>query len=128
LIELGFEVLLPWSSTLGYDLAYYIVEETRSFGFFVHREPRLVRIQVKAAHLSSDGTYLEFHTSTKDYTGKRQGYAGQVEAFAVYSPDTKKVYWVDIRDAPGKKMTLRLEWGRHGIETKPMNWARDYEL
>ncbi len=38
LVQLGFEVLLPWADHLGYDLAYYVVEEYRSFGFFVHQE------------------------------------------------------------------------------------------
>jgi hypothetical protein len=32
LVELGFEVLLPWASHLGYDLAYYLVEEHRNLG------------------------------------------------------------------------------------------------
>ena len=56
LVQLGFEVLLPWADHLGYDLAYYVVEEYRSFGFFVHQEARLVRIQCKTAWPSKDGT------------------------------------------------------------------------
>ena len=28
LVQLGFEVLLPWADHLGYDLAYYVVEDT----------------------------------------------------------------------------------------------------
>ena len=47
LVQLGFEVLLPWADHLGYDLAYYVTEEHRSYGFFVHRESYLIRIQVK---------------------------------------------------------------------------------
>jgi PD-(D/E)XK endonuclease len=47
LVQLGFEVLLPWADHLGYDLAYYVTTEERHFGFFVHREARLVRIQCK---------------------------------------------------------------------------------
>ena len=38
LVELGLEVLLPWEPYLRYDLAYYVTEEQRHFGFFVHRE------------------------------------------------------------------------------------------
>ena len=51
LVQLGFEVLLPWADHLGYDLAYYATEEHRSFGFFVHQEAHLVRIQVKTGVL-----------------------------------------------------------------------------
>ena len=36
LVQLGYEVLLPWSPDLGYDLAYYVETEERQFGFFVH--------------------------------------------------------------------------------------------
>ena len=62
LVQLGFEVLLPWADHLGYDLAYYVVEEHRNFGFFVHQEARLVRIQCKTARLIKDGTCFEFNT------------------------------------------------------------------
>jgi hypothetical protein len=37
LVQLRYEVLLPWADHLGYDLAYYVTEEQRSFGFFAHR-------------------------------------------------------------------------------------------
>lgn len=51
LVQLGYEVLLPWADHLGYDLAYYVTEEHRNFGFFVHRESHLVRVQCKMALL-----------------------------------------------------------------------------
>ena len=64
LVQLGFEVLLPWADHLGYDLAYLVTEEHRNFGFFVHRESHLVRIQVKTAWISKDGSAIEFNTSS----------------------------------------------------------------
>ncbi len=79
-VQLGYEVLLPWADHLGYDLAYYEVEEHHHFGFFVYREARLVRVQCKTARLSKDGTYLEFNTSTvsprKNGPNKKSGYKG----------------------------------------------------
>ncbi len=42
LVQLGFEVLLPWADHLGYDLAYYVTEEHRSLGFFVHQRKRIL--------------------------------------------------------------------------------------
>ncbi len=94
LVQLGYEVLLPWADHLGYDLAYYTVEESRNFGFFIHREARLIRFQCKTARLSKDGSYIEFNTSTvsvrKHGMNKKTGYKGKAEYFAIYSPDTGK--------------------------------------
>jgi PD-(D/E)XK endonuclease len=147
LVQLGFEVLLPWADHLGYDLAYYVVEEYRSFGFFVHREARLVRIQCKTAWLSKDGTYLMFNTSTvsprKTSQNKKSGYKGKADFFAVYSPDTGKIYMVGVNDAPNGDMNLRfksagiMRGGRHHMYNVPYEnienkaaytWAEDYEI
>ncbi len=56
LVQLGFEVLLPWADHLGYDLTYYSELEHRSFGFFVPQEALLVRIQVKTGRIAKDET------------------------------------------------------------------------
>ena len=86
LVQLGFEVLLPWADHLGYDMAYYIETTERHFGFFVHNEARLVRIQVKTGRLSRDGAYLVFNTSTvsprKNGINRKSGYKGKAEYFA----------------------------------------------
>ena len=152
LVQMGFEVLLPWADHLGYDLAYYIVEEQRNFGFFIHREARLVRIQCKTARLSKDGTHLTFNTSTvssrKVGKNKRSGYKGKAEYFAVYSPDTGKIYMIAVDDAPTGSMNLRFKnagiivGGRYASNrhitheeasgfSKTMHkfwWAEDYEI
>lgn len=70
LVQLGHEVLLPWSQDLGYDLAYYVETEERHFGFFTHKESQLVRVQCKVAWLSSDGGSLKFNTSTVSMGGR----------------------------------------------------------
>src|SRR6266568_7853374 len=104
LVQLGYEVLLPWSPDLGYDLAYYVETEERHFGFFVHKESQLVRIQCKVAWLSKDGSCLVFNTSTASFGNsskkKRSGYRGRADWFAVYSPDTRNVYMVSVWDVP----------------------------
>jgi hypothetical protein len=131
LVQLGFEVLLPWADHLGYDLAYYVTEEHQNFGFFVHRESYLVRIQVKTAWLSKDGTAIEFNTSTVS-AGKRgnkkSGYEGKAEYFGVFSPDTGKVYMVAVPEAAKSNMTLRLEGNAYVYPGTPVKWARDYEI
>jgi PD-(D/E)XK endonuclease len=81
LVQLGLEVLLPWADHLGYDLAYYVVEEYRSFGFFVHQATHLVRIQVKTGRITKDGTCFEFNTvsvttNTRGSNHRKRGYVG----------------------------------------------------
>lgn len=148
LVQLGFEVLLPWADHLGYDLAYYVTTEERHFGFFVHRDSRLVRIQCKTAWLSKDNTYLEFNTSTvsvrKRGNNKKSGYKGKAEYFAIYSPDTGKIYMIAVDEAPEGNMNLRFKnagvirsnsrqsW-RVSYEEAIMsgvkyNWAENYEI
>lgn len=146
LVQLGFEVLLPWADHLGYDMAYYIVEEHRNFGFFVHREARLVRIQCKTGRLVKDGSCFEFSTVSVS-AGKRgnlkKGYVGKAEYFAVYLPDNGKVYMIAVNEAPrSTDMTLRfksagLVRGNHKktytvpyeeINDPRFHWAEDYEI
>jgi PD-(D/E)XK endonuclease len=150
LVQMGFEVLLPWAGHLGYDLAYYAVEEHRSFGFFVHPETQLVRIQVKTGRIAKDGTCFEFNTvsvttNTKGSNHRKRGYVGKAEYFGVYVPDTGKVYIVAVKEAPQTgSMTLRFKnagvirsngrqsW-RVSYEEAVMsgvkyNWAEDYEI
>jgi hypothetical protein len=113
LVQLGYEVLLPWADHLGYDLAYYLTEKSRSFGFFVHQESSLVRVQCKTARLISDGQCLEFNTLSNISAkrgNKRVGYAGKAEYFAAYSPDTEQVYMIPVNQAPkGGSMILRFK-------------------
>ena len=134
LVQLGFEVLLPWGDHLGYDLAYYVTTEEQHFGFFVHRESSLVRIQCKVAWLSNDGNYLNFNTSTVSAGGreiwkkKKSGYEGRAEYFGVYSPNTEKVYMISVSEAPpSSSMQLRLRASKNNQE-KNIKWAKNYEL
>jgi hypothetical protein len=134
LVQLGYEVLLPWSQDLGYDLAYYIETEERHFGFFVHKESQLVRVQCKTARLSKDGGSLIFNTSTASFGGpgvwkkKRSGYRSRADWFGVHSPDTGKVYMISVWDAPdASHMTLRLSAPKNN-QGRGVKWAKDYEI
>lgn len=134
LVQLGYEVLLPWSQDLGYDLAYYVETEEQHFGFFSHKENQLVRVQCKVAWLSSDRGFLKFNTSTVSMGGagvwkkKKSGYRGRADWFGVYSPDTGKIYMVSVWEAPNASdMNLRLLPSKNNQE-KNVHWARDYEL
>ncbi len=147
LVQLGFEVLLPWADHLGYDLAYYVTEEHRSFGFFVHQESHLVRVQCKTGRLTKDGAYIAFNTIST--TANRRGvntkktYVGKAEFFAAYLPENGKVYMIAVNEAPtSSDMTLRfksagLVRGNHKktyivpyeeINDPQFHWAEDYEI
>ena len=146
LVQLGFDVLLPWADYLGYDMAFYVTEEHRSFGFFVHQESHLVRVQCKTARLVSNGQCIEFNTLSNISAkrgNRRVDYTGRAEYFAAYSPDTGKVYMVPVKEAPkGGSMILRfksagLVRGNHKnthvvpyeeITDPRFNWAEDYEI
>lgn len=148
LVQLGYEVLLPWADHLGYDLAYYIVEEYRNFGFLVHQEARFVRIQCKTGRLEKDGSCFVFNTVSIS-AGRRgnlkKGYMGKAEYFAVYLPENGKIYMIPVSDAPGRNdMTLRFKSagvirsnGRQNWRVSyeeavasgvKYNWAEDYEM
>lgn len=148
LVELGYEVLLPWADHLGYDLAYSVTEEHRSFGFFVHQESRFIRVQCKTGRLTKDGNCFEFNTVSVS-AGKRgnlkKGYIGKAEVFAVYLPANGKVYIIPVDEAPGRTdMILRFKSagvirsnGRQSWRVSyeeaiggvaKYNWAEDYEL
>ena len=73
------------------------------------------RVQCKTAWLESDENTLRFavaslpcHTKAERTSHGCQDYHGQVDYFAVYSPDTGKVYLVPISHVGKTEMKLRL--------------------
>lgn len=131
LVELGYEVLLPWADHLGYDLAYYVSTEERYFGFFVHEASHLVRVQCKTAWLSKDETCLEFNTSTvsvrKNGKNKKSNYRGKAEYFAIYSPDTRKVYMLAVDEATKYNMSFRFKSAGVVRSNGKQSWCVSYE-
>jgi hypothetical protein len=126
LIELGFEVLEPVGNHLRYDLAYYV---STSSG----EKAQLVRIQCKSARLSRDKTCLLFNAYNLGGEGRRQkrGYQGDAEYFGIYSPDTRKVYMIQVDECFVGEMSLRLaSTGKQGKNqySAGVRWAQDYEI
>ena len=60
-------------------------------------------------------------------TMTRKHYRGDVEYFAVYSPDTDKVYLIPIDHVGTTQARLRLVPTANNQE-KNVRWAQDYEL
>jgi hypothetical protein len=89
LLELGYEVLLPYSSTAVYDLAYFSPPRKKLFGGMTGPGMTML-VQVKTAQVVEDGKYLTFLTSRNTRTNgrrnKRRSYVGEVDEFMAYSP------------------------------------------
>jgi hypothetical protein len=128
LLELGYEVLLPYSSTAPYDLAYF--SPPRKTLFSGSSGPGMVMlVQVKTAQIIENGKYLTFLTSrnTRTNGNKRRSYLEEIDEFMAYSPDTGKVYLVAAHEAPPTRMILCLASGIRG-PYKGTPLAKDYEL
>lgn len=99
LLKRGKVVLRPFGDSQRYDL---VIDEG---------DGRFVRVQVKTARMSRGGYSLEFNTASSyaHRGGKRKGYKGAIDLFAVYSPDLDRVYLVPVDDVPeGSCASLRL--------------------
>ena len=114
LAEAGKSVLIPWGEER-YDLA-------------LDEGGRLVRIQCKTGILRNG--CVDFKTCIMDIRRPLGdgGYHGQIEAFAVYCPQTGQAYLVPIEAVPGPTLArLRVDPTRNG-QLRGIRWARDFEL
>src|SRR5690348_3729736 len=122
LLEAGYNVLTPYGDNTRYDL---VIEDANG---------QFWRVQCKTGWIEADGAYIELATASSYYHTKagrtghgRKDYRGQVEYFAVYCPDTGKVYLVPIDHVGITNARLRLvETGNK--QSKNVRWAKDYEL
>jgi hypothetical protein len=85
---------------------------------------RLVRVQCKSARLI--GGIIQFRTCSNTLNTPRS-YAGEIDEFGVYSPDTGLVYLVPADGVPSRACALRLSPARNGQSTG-IRWAGDYLL
>jgi hypothetical protein len=114
LVSLGKVVLIPWGEER-YDL---VLDEG----------DRFVRVQCKTGTLRRG--LVVFKTCITD--ARRPlgdgGYAGQVDAFAVYCPQLKRAFFVPIAAVTSPFWGyLRVEPPLNG-QVRNIRWARDYEL
>jgi hypothetical protein len=114
LVSMGKTVLIPWLESR-YDL---VVDEGEHF----------VRIQCKTGVLR-DGCIV-FKTCITD--ARRPlgdgGYAGQIDAFAVYSPQLTRAFLVPIGALTSTNYGyLRVEPPLNG-QVRNIRWAKDYEI
>lgn len=113
---------------LGIGVYKPIADERCDFIFDLH--PRLVRVQCKWARRYGDVLVLRLYSNRRTINGmKRSLYSpSEVDAFAVYSPDTDRCYFLEIAEFVGRTaVQLRLEETRNN-QRAGINWARDFEF
>ncbi len=122
LVYSGYTVLKPYGENQRYDLV--IEDADRQFW----------RVQCKTAWLSKDQKIRVFNACSNHYayasqkdTMTRKHYRGDVEYFAVYSPDTDKVYLIPIDHVGTSHASLRLIAAKNGNQ-HGIRMAQDYEL
>jgi hypothetical protein len=114
----GYVLLIPFGENTRYDL---VVDDGRV----------LTRVQCKTGRLRSGA--VEFAvTSTYGHhqnpATARRTYAGQIDCFAVYCPETAGVYLVPIADVPTRATArLRVAPARNG-QAKGIRHAAHYEI
>lgn len=112
LVRSGARVYLPAFGSHGrIDLVY-------------ERDCGVVRVQMKTASLIGDT--LRFWT-TSNTANSPVTYAGQIDEFGVYSPDTGLVYIVPADGLPSGGCFLRLGPTRNG-QRSGIRWASEYVL
>jgi hypothetical protein len=84
----------------------------------------LVRVQCKTSRLVGEVLVFPTCSHTKNL---RRGYAGEVDAFGVYSPARNLVYLVSASGVPKGYGSLRVAPTRNG-QRKGVSWADDYLL
>lgn len=94
-LKAGFGVLVPFGDNRRYDL---VVED---HGLFL-------RVQCKTASLCNDGACIRFNARSTNPLRPRRSYRGDADLFAVYSPDTRKVYILPVDQVGEVGVWLRL--------------------
>lgn len=101
-LRAGFPVLLPFGDNQRYDM---VVEADGGF----------LRVQCKTARRIQGGAVLCFSAHSGVWgvgdraVSRKQPYRGEADLFAVYSPDTRQVYILEVGQVPVTDVWMRLE-------------------
>ena len=115
-LRAGQNVLVPFGDRNRYDLV-------------IESDGKFERIQVKTGRLRNGAVLFKGKSSTRS-GGQRveKGYHGQIEKFAVYCADNKKIYLVPVAIC-GRSGTvhLRITCAKNGM-SKGIHAASDFEF
>lgn len=108
-LEKDYQVLIPFGGRERYDL-------------LLDKNNKFTRVQVKTGRLKNGAV-----TASIASPNKKNDYRGDIDIFAIYCPDNKRVYIVDIDEIKDKKsISLRVAPTKHNrLDTK---YAKDYML
>lgn len=114
LVKRGVTVLEPFGDNERYD-------------FVINIEGKFYRLQIKTARIENGRLQFETRsTGTLTRSIEKETYAGDVDAFIVYSPDIERTFAVEIADAPATSMSLRLKEPKKSSPN--INWAENHSL
>lgn len=111
-VERGYSVLTPWGDNQRYDLVLDLGSE-------------FVRVQCKTARLSGRGGITFSCQSVNWNTKTKKDYRGEVDIFAVYSPDLDNIFILPVEDVGTTACTLRYKMPKNN-QKKGVAWATDY--
>ncbi|WP_121821760.1 group I intron-associated PD-(D/E)XK endonuclease [Halostella salina] len=116
-LDSGLSVSVPFGDSDRYDL---VVDE--------HGE--LYRMQCKTGNWVNGTVRFNLYTSTVTSNGRmqREYTHEEIDAYAVYSPETATAYWVPVGDTGTGEMRLRVEDPHPKAPASAINWADEYTL
>ena len=120
LLEAGYNVLVPYGDAQRYDL---VIEDAD--GKFWKIQCKVGWMDKECVRFNTSSNHYQYRGGKDNYT--RRGYVGQIDYFAVYSPDTGKVYLVPVDHAGKTDMWLRLTPAKTRNQ-HDTHMAEDYEL
>jgi hypothetical protein len=115
--KLGVGVFAPRTDGERYDLIFDL-------------RPQLMRVQCKWASRCGDVIIVRCYSCRRNRDGlvRRPYGAGEVDAYAAYSPDTDRCYLIPAQDLTDRfQVSLRLEPTRNNQQLL-VHWAKDYEF
>jgi hypothetical protein len=115
-VQLGYAVFLPVGHNHRYD---FLVEAEAG---------RFLRVQCKTGRLTKG--VIRFNTVSTRSNRKdvhRRGYAGEVDAFAVWCPQNQQAYFVPVEELAAGIGSLRVEAAANN-QRRGVRWAADYAL
>jgi hypothetical protein len=112
LLQKGFSVSIPFGDNQRYDL-------------LLDTGTELLKVQCKTAWLDRGRLRANTCSTFPNKNRKRINYIDSIDMFLIYSPDTDKVYKVNIRDAGITEIILRLDAPKR--KDKNIRMAKDFE-
>lgn len=112
-LQVGWVVLQPFGDNQRYDL---VVDRGNGFE----------RVQVKTGRLKNGVIWFEPCSTYAHRGGKRKSYLGQIELFAIYCPETAKVYLCPVEEFR-QSGRLRISKTKNG-QAKAVRWANEFEI